>query len=117
MADVGRVRHTIDEDTSADRYRQYDLYDTCRFQVESYIENAEDNDLEVIGRTYAGQEYPDNGTQKFNANDTAVADALTEDWLSSPVFHDRLTYENAGRIGVGVTVTNTGVVYATVNIC
>jgi len=117
MADVGRVRHTIDEDTSADRYRQYDLYDTCRFQVESYIENAEDNDLEVIGQTYAGQEYPDNGTQRFNANDTAVADALTEDWLSSPVFRDRLTYENAGRIGVGVTVTNTGVVYATVTVC
>jgi|GEM_PF-2523570 uncharacterized protein YkwD len=117
MADAGRVSHTIDEVTSRDRYEQYDLYDTCQFQVENYIESADDNDLEVVGQTYAGQQYPDNGTQQFNENDTAVANALTDDWLSTPAFSDRLTYQNAGRLGVGVTVTNTGVVYATVNVC
>lgn len=117
MADTGQASHTIDDVTSADRYEQYGLYNTCQFQVESYIENAQNNDLEVIGQTYAGQQYPENGTQRFNENDTAVADALTEDWLSTSVFHERLTYQNADRIGVGVTVTNTGAVYATVNIC
>jgi len=117
MADAGRAGHTIDEVTSADRYEQYDLYDTCQFQRESYIENAEDNDLEVIGKTFAGQQYPENGTQQFNENDTEVANALTDNWLSTAPFSDRLTYENADRIGVGVTVTNTGAVYATVNIC
>ncbi|MBX0285699.1 CAP domain-containing protein [Haloarcula salinisoli] len=117
MADAGLVRHTIDGLTSTERYEQYGLYDTCQFQVESYIENADNNDLEVIGRTYAGQNYPDNGTQRFNENDTEVGNALTEDWLSTPVFEDRLLLPNAGRIGVGVTVTNTGSVYATVNIC
>ena len=117
MADAGLVRHTIDGVSSADRYRQYNLYDTCQFQVESYIENAENDDLEVVGRTYAGQYYPDNGTQAFNANDTAVATALTEDWLSTPVFRDRLLIPNAGRIGVDVTITRNGAVYATVNVC
>ncbi|MFC6755745.1 MULTISPECIES: CAP domain-containing protein [Haloarcula] len=117
MADAGRAGHTIDEVASADRYEQYGLYDSCQFQVESYIENAKDNDLEVIGQTYAGQQYPENGTQQFNENDTAVANSLTEDWLSTSIFRDRLTYQNADRIGVGVTVTNSGAVYATVNLC
>lgn len=117
MADAGRLGHTIDEVSSADRYEQYSLYDTCQFQVENYIENAGNNDLEVIGKTFAGQQYPENGTQQFNENDTAVANALTDNWLSTAPFSDRLTYQNADRIGVGVTVTNTGVVYATVNIC
>ncbi|WP_324661814.1 spore germination YkwD domain-containing protein [Haloarcula sediminis] len=31
MAEAGLARHTIDGTTSADRYRQYDLYDTCQF--------------------------------------------------------------------------------------
>ncbi|MDS0281524.1 CAP domain-containing protein [Haloarcula onubensis] len=117
MAEAGLVRHTIDGVTSADRYRQYDLYSTCQFQVESYIEDAENDALEAVGRTYAGQEYPDDGTQRFNANDTAVAAALTDDWLSTGLFRERLFYGNADRIGVGVTVTSTGAVYATANVC
>lgn len=117
MADAGRVRHTLDGVTSADRYRQYDLYNTCEFQVESYIENADNDALEVVGRTYAGQEYPADGTQQFNENDSAVATALTDDWLSTPLYRDRLLVPNAGSIGVGVTVTSTGVVYTTVNLC
>jgi len=115
MAEAGVARHTIDDVASVDRYDQYSLYDTCKFKIQSYVETADDNELEVIGQTYAGQEYPDNGTQQFNGNDTAVATTLTDDWLTTQ--RGRLFYENAERIGVGVTVTNTGTVYATVNIC
>jgi len=117
MADAGLVRHTLDGVTSTDRYKNNGLYDTCKFQVKSYIENADNNDLETVGRTYAGQEYPDNGTTQFNENDTAVANALTDDWLSTQIFRNRLLVPNADRIGVGVTVTSTGTVYATVNLC
>ena len=117
MAEAGLVRHTIDGETSRDRYERNDLYDTCEFQVESYIENADNNGLEVVGRTYAGQEYPEGGTQAFNENDTAVATALTDDWLSTQLFRDRLLVPNADRVGVGVTITSTGSVYATVNLC
>ncbi|WP_262176466.1 CAP domain-containing protein [Haloarcula laminariae] len=115
MAEAGVARHTIDGTTSADRYRQNNLYETCQFQVASYIQDADNNALEVVGQTYAGQEYPDNGTQKFNENDTAVANALTEEWLSTQ--RQRLFYENAERIGAGVSITRTGTVYATVNVC
>lgn len=117
MADAGLVRHTIDGVTSRDRYKRSDLYNTCQFQVASYIEDADNNGLEVIGRTYAGQEYPDGGTQAFNENETAVANALTDDWLSTPLFRDRLLLANADDIGVGVTLTSTGAVYATANLC
>lgn len=115
MAAAGLARHTVDGVSSADRYRQYDLYDTCQFQVASYIEDADNNALEVVGRTYAGQEYPDSGTRRFNANDTAVANALTDEWFSTQ--SQRLLYANADHVGVGVTLTRTGTVYATANVC
>lgn len=117
MAEAGLVRHTIDGVSSRERYERNGLYNTCRFQVKSYIEDADNDGLEVVGRTYAGQTYPDNGTQAFNENDTAVATALTDEWLSTPLFRDRLLLPNADRIGVGVTVTSTGAVYATANLC
>jgi uncharacterized protein YkwD len=117
MADAGRVKHSINGVTSSDRYKRDGLYNTCRFQVESYVENADKNELEVIGRTYAGQEYPDGDTKALNRNDTAVANALTEDWLSTSTSRDRLLQANADHIGVGITVTTTRNVYATVNIC
>jgi len=117
MANAGLVRHTIDDVTSRDRYERNGLFETCQFQVESYVEDANHDGLEVVGRTYAGQEYPENGIQAFNGNNTAVANALTDDWLSATIYRQRLLYTNADRIGVGVTLTDTGAVYATVNIC
>lgn len=118
MADAGLTSHTVDGVNSADRYRQNGLYQSCEFNVGgNYIENADNNALEVVGDTVAGQTYTANGTERFNANETAVADALTEQWLSTQTIRDRLLVPDAGQIGVGVTVTNRGTVYATVNLC
>ncbi|PSP83166.1 CAP domain-containing protein [Halobacteriales archaeon QS_6_64_34] len=118
MADAGLTSHTIDGVDSADRYQQNDLYQSCEFNVNgNYIENADDNGLEVVGETVAGQTYTVDGTEQFNANETAVAAALTDEWLSTSILRDRLLVPDAGQIGVGVTVNNRGTVYATVNLC
>lgn len=119
MADAGRVNHTIDGVTSEQRYRDNDLYQRCGPNVDgTYVETPDGNDLEVVGETVAGQPYTADGSQQFNENDTAVATALTDAWLSNQTLRERLLVDaDDVYIGVGVVVNNRGTVYATVNIC
>ncbi|MFC6976199.1 CAP domain-containing protein [Halomicroarcula sp. GCM10025709] len=119
MAREGRVIHTIDGQSSADRYRDNNLYGRCEMRSAGggYIESADNNRFEAIGHTVAGQPYTDDGQRRFHGNDSQVARALVTNWNDSDIYHDRLTLENANRVGIGVEVTNTGNVYATVNVC
>jgi uncharacterized protein YkwD len=118
MAEAGFAAHTIDGVTSVERYENNNLYRTCQFNVGgTYVQTADGNALEVVGETVAGQTYTVNGTQQFNANETAVAKALTDEWLSTQSLRQRLLIADAGSIGVGVFVNNRGSVYATVNLC
>jgi uncharacterized protein YkwD len=119
MAREGRVIHTIDGQSSADRYRDNNLYGQCEMRSAGggYIESADNNRFEAIGYTVAGQPYSDDGQRRFNGNDSQVAHAIVSDWLDSDIYRDRLTLANANRVGIGVEITNTGNVYATVNVC
>ena len=120
MADAGQTIHTIDNRTSADRYRANDLYWNCRFKRvdNEYVVTPDDNGLEVLGRTYAGRSYVDtSGETDYNANETAVAADIVEAWTSRRPFRDRLAYRNASRIGIGVETTEDNEVYVTGNIC
>ena len=120
MADAGQTVHTIDNRTSADRYRANDLYWNCRFKRvdNEYVVTPDDNGLEVLGRTYAGRSYVDtSGETDYNANETAVAADIVEAWTSRRPFRDRLAYRNASRIGIGVETTEDNEVYVTGNIC
>ncbi|MDS0258285.1 hypothetical protein NDI56_02540 [Haloarcula sp. S1CR25-12] len=118
MAEAGRVNHTIDGVTSADRYENNGLFQTCGVNVNgNYVVSPDNDDLEVVGGTVAGDTYTEDGTEQFNADDAAVARALVDGWLSTRGAQSKLLIPDAGRIGVGVTVNNRGVVYATVNLC
>jgi len=117
MMRAGTVAHTIDGVASEDRYKQNDLYTRCQINFGNYVERADNNALEVVGASVAGQTYTYNGSERFNANETAVADALTEEWLSNDRLRDRLLIENANRMGVGIVVNTNSKVYATVNVC
>lgn len=119
MANAGSTVHTIGGQSSADRYERYDLYATCQWDAAGgdYIVTADDNALEAIGQTYAGQEYTQGGETRFNANETMVADAIVDRWWNQTLYHDRLTLPNANRIAVGVEITQSGEVYATANLC
>ncbi|MFC7250067.1 CAP domain-containing protein [Halomicroarcula sp. GCM10025324] len=122
MAAEGRVIHTIDNESSADRYKNYGLYDACVFKSTegSYLvraDNPEQNQFEAIGMAVAGQTYEVDGEQRFLDSDRAVAQAIVDDWMASNIYRDRLMLPGTERLGVGVTITNTGNVYATANVC
>jgi hypothetical protein len=119
MADAGRLAHTVDGNTSESRYQDAGLYDTCRFTDADggYVISADDNSLESLGQTVAGRPYQDEGETWFNENETEVARALVDNWFDNPVYRDRLDYENARYVGVGVEITQDGTVYATANVC
>lgn len=123
MANEGSVTHVVDGNTSTDRYYDHELYRGC--QWESGLRNSivradnngpesNENALETIGRTYAGQEYDDG---KFNADESDVARAIVEAWWADDKFERRLTLPNAGSVGVGVEITQSGEVYVTANLC
>ena len=123
MADAGRVNHVIDGNASADRYRDNDLYRLCRWKADGReaiiaADNngyaANESALEAVGHTYAGREY-DEG--QFNGDEQAVAAAIVEDWYRDYRFERRLMLPNATMVGVGVTITQSGEVYATADLC
>ncbi|RXK49205.1 CAP domain-containing protein [Halorientalis pallida] len=114
MADEARVSHAIDGVFSKDRYKSAGIFDSCQFNSDAgtYIVNAEGNRLEVIGHTVAGRTHD----SEFLATETEVARAIVTDWFSG-TSRNRLLYENAKQIGVGVEVTQSGDVYVTGNLC
>ncbi|MFB6084576.1 MAG: CAP domain-containing protein [Halorientalis sp.] len=114
MADEGRVHHTIDGNSSRDRYEAAGLFSTCQFESDpgTYVVDAMYNRLEVIGYTVAGRTYEG----VFLGNEKEVARAIVADWFSGESRH-RLLYQNANQLGVGIVVTQSGDVYATGNVC
>lgn len=114
MANNSELAHEIDGVRSEDRYEAYGLTSVCTFDS---TETPSDNELEAIGRTIAGQPYTEDGQQRFNADDSDVARALVDYWFSTEPYTERITQPNAERTGIGVNVTSSGEVYATVNLC
>ena len=113
MADEQFLSHNVGEGNSGDRYEQRGLFDRCQFQVDNYIEDASDNELEAIGRVSVDN-YADGGPGTLEER---LAEALVSDWESSPTYSERISYENAETMGVGVAVSDDDDVYATVNFC
>lgn len=117
MGQEGATVHEIDGVDTRDRYENSDLYETCEFQPEgkAYSKNP-DSSFEALGQTVAGRPYGQDGEQ-FNAGTMDVAETIVDDWFSTSVYRDRLTYANTARMGVGVNVTSSGDVYVTVDVC
>jgi hypothetical protein len=119
MADAGYLRHNLEGRSSADRYRDAGLFETCKFpsDQDSVVVDATGNRLEVNSKTAAGRAYADDGQVEFSENESQVARDVATDWWDNAVQRDRLSWENAERLGVGIEVTQDGTVYATANVC
>jgi hypothetical protein len=119
MADAGKTVHTIDNRSSADRYREYEVYWECRFHrnEHEYIVTPDDNELEVLAKTYAGRTYTGVDGTDYNANETAVARDVVEAWTTREPFRQRLSYHNVTRLGVGIETTRDNEMYVTGNFC
>lgn len=119
MADVGEAIHRIDGRESADRYTDNDLYDSCRWpaaETDSLV-TADDNKLEAVGSTVAGQPYTEDDERRFNGNESAVAHAIVDSWWETSTYRPRLSRPNASVVGVGVELTRRGDVFVTANFC
>ena len=119
MADIGEAVHRIDGAESADRYRAAELYDRCRWPAadSDSLVTADDNALEAVGTTVAGQPYTEDDERRFNGDEEAVARALVDSWWETDTYRPRLARPNASVVGVGVDITRRGDVFATVNLC
>ncbi|MFC6732651.1 CAP domain-containing protein [Haladaptatus sp. DYSN1] len=102
-------------ETAEDRYRNYGLYEQCKILDNSkgYYHRGAEN----IGRTTVGMNYTVNGEQRINENEQQVADALVNAWLARNVDSRYVVFEDADEVGVGVRVTDDGIVYATATYC
>jgi len=119
MADADAAAHEIDGRSSVDRYEGYDLYRTCQWASSEagYQIRADNNELEAVGRTTAGQRYQVGNEVRVNGNETAVARQIVDNWWSSTVYRERLARPNAAQIGVGLQITMSGDVFVTANLC
>jgi uncharacterized protein YkwD len=118
MAYRRNLTHAIYGKTSADRYRNHDLYGVCQpLRADDSRMTAADNGLEVISKTYVGQVYTANGTKQYNRDEVATAQAIVRDWLDDDDTREKLMIANARITGVGVEVEDDGAVYATMNLC
>lgn len=108
MAAQGYLSHVAAGYTAAERYERYELDDRCRIADDSNTGVREDEELEVIGRVTVGE----NGT-----TEEELADAAVTAWFAEDEPRQRLTYQNAERVGIGVNVTENGRAYLTVNLC
>ncbi|WP_436906808.1 CAP domain-containing protein [Halosimplex marinum] len=119
MADAGETVHRIDNRSSAGRYRDHELFETCQFKKrgDQYIVTPTRNRLEVLGKTYAGVTYRGPDGPRYNENESMVARAIFENWRTDRVFRERLSYANATRLGIGIETTGKNEVYVTGNLC
>ena len=117
MADQGFVSHAAAGFSTAERYSRYDLDSRCLVPREGGGVR-DDQALEVIGKTVAGQVYTDDeGDRRINRDDRDIAERLLMDWFDDDVSTEKLLTPNAEEIGVGVIVQSDGDVYATVDLC
>ncbi|ELZ27418.1 hypothetical protein C475_05850 [Halosimplex carlsbadense 2-9-1] len=119
MADQGEAIHRVDGVSSVQRYRDHELYDRCKWSSPdgNTLRTANGNALEAVGRTIAGEPYRNNGTRRFNGDESAVAHTIVDSWWNTSTYPPRLSYPNADEVGVGVEITRRNDVFVTANVC
>lgn len=108
MAEQQYLSHSAGGFNTEQRYERFDLADQCRFADDTNTGTREDESIEVYGRVTVGP----NGTDA-----TQLADAAVTNWFGDDESETILTYQNANKLGVGVTITESGQVYLTVDLC
>jgi uncharacterized protein YkwD len=118
MADEQSLSYTAGGNTTAERYEEAELFARCRYQDPETGDIIDpDNDFQSLGKTFAGKEYDDGGATRFNENESQVAQAIVDDWFASSTYRTALVDRGPTIIGVGVTITDGGEVYASAAIC
>ncbi|MWG33520.1 hypothetical protein [Halomarina oriensis] len=109
MADQGYPAHAANGLSTRARYEKFDRYNHCRVPNDDNRGIRDGEELEVITRiTLETGDDP---------NERVIADQLLAEWTADETATEKLSLQNAKKAGVGVTVTDDGYVYATVDLC
>lgn len=118
MADVGYEGHNVSGSDISQRYRENDLFDTCKYSDGSNVYNPDNTDrFEVVGSGSIGEYRYVDGNETFVENESQAASVVVEEWLADEDAREYLTVDGFGRVGVGVEITQNNGVYVTVNLC
>jgi hypothetical protein len=119
MAERGELVYETYNLSVPERYEEFGLKETCKFkrQDKQFIVSPENYQFQVIGQTYIGRNFEENGETVYHENETAVAREIFEDWTGNRVYADVLNYPNANRLGLGIEITEDNEVWVTGNIC
>ncbi|WP_254821336.1 CAP domain-containing protein [Haloglomus halophilum] len=113
MSGQGYVSHAAGGYTTAERYRRNGLDQRCGILDSERNTVREDREIEALDKVSAGGEF-DNRT---NRNEREIAVDAVENWFATDSERRKLTYENAGQLGVGVHVSGSNRAYLTVDLC
>lgn len=118
MADEGNLTHDAGGLTTMDRYEAFGLDDRCRVPDNSYTGIRDGKALETLDRKTAGQNYTfrDGRTATLD-NETVAAQAVVDSWFTREQQRRKLLLQEASEAGVGVTITEAGEIYVTVDLC
>jgi uncharacterized protein YkwD len=118
MADQGFVSHAAAGFTTAERYDRYDLENRCKVTDDTNTGVRDDEELETVAKTVAGQVYTDGEeNRRINRDEQDVAVTVLRKWFDENEQRRKLLLRNADEIGVGVVVDDDGDVWATVDLC
>jgi uncharacterized protein YkwD len=118
MAGQGYVSHAAAGFTTAERYDRYELDNRCKVTDDSNTGIRDDEELETVAKTVAGQVYKDGeGNHRINRDEQDVAVAVLQKWFDRTDDRRKLLLQNADEIGVGVVVDDDGDTWVTVDLC
>jgi uncharacterized protein YkwD len=109
----GYLSHAAGGDTTEERYRRNGLHDDCGVADDNETSIRTGDALETLAKVSAGSEFGGS----YNRDERAVAVDAVSGWFDEADARRKLTYENAGRLGVGVHVGAGGRAYVTVDLC
>lgn len=118
MAREEMVSSSINGNSSADRYRRAGLFDTCKFPSNDRKSTIDPQlgRLELVANPVSTENF-ENTYEGYKGTPYGVAADTVDHWLNSREGRNKLTYQNARRLGVGVTITEEGSVYVDATLC
>ena len=118
MAGQGYVSHVAAGYTTEERYDRFGLDNRCKVTDDSNTGIRDDQELETVAKTVAGQVYTDEeGNRRINRDEQDVAVAILRKWFGQDSERRKLLLRNADEIGVGVVVEDDGDTWVTVDLC
>lgn len=94
------------------------MSDRCLVTDERTGGVRDDQELETISKTVAGQVYTDDeGNRRISRDEQDVAVAVLRQWFGDDEDRRKLLLENADEIGIGVVVEEDGDTWVTVDLC